>query len=101
MTHLLFVLIVPLVAVQNQSNTQRMDDQKAAAAAKAFYNYLLQRWRTGYTGPIPSRVSEESLNDAVRAFQKATQSPADWRNSCTTRKNRDSIAGTRGAITHE
>jgi len=101
MTHLLFILIVPLVAVQNQSNMQRTDNQKAATAAQAFYNYVRQRWGMGYTGPIPSRLSEESLNSAVQAAQKAMQSPADWRNCCANRKNWDSITSTREAITRK
>ena len=91
MTLRLLILIAPLVVaaalapasvaaqdsnqmVQAQSNIQPVDNQKAAAAAQAFYKYALQLRRMGYTGPIPLGLSAESLKDVP------------WRQCCSVSK---------------
>jgi hypothetical protein len=75
--------------VQNQSDIQRTDDTKAAAAAQAYYNYALQLRRMGYTGPLPAGVTPEFLNDVIK------HEPC---NCCCRYKNRDSIQSIYDAI---
>lgn len=87
MKHRLLILIAPLIAaaalapapvaaqnlnqmIQNQINMQRMGDQTAMAGARTYYNYALQLRRMGYTGPIPTGVTAESLNATNQQLQQ-------------------------------
>ena len=61
---------------QNQTNIQPMDDQEAAAAARAFYKYALQLRRMGYTGPLPLGLTPESLKDVP--WRQCCSISRDW-----------------------
>lgn len=75
--------------VQAQSNIQPVDNQKAAAAAQAFYKYALQLRRMGYTGPIPLGLSAESLKDVP------------WRQCCSVSKEWGALPSTWDIITRD
>lgn len=91
MKHRLLILIAPLIAaaalapapvaaqslnqmVQNQINMQQWSVQNSMAAARTYYNYALQLRRMGYTGPIPTGVTADTLNATNQQLQRQMQS---------------------------
>ncbi|MGA2596780.1 MAG: hypothetical protein ABSH09_07265 [Bryobacteraceae bacterium] len=115
MKHRLLILIAPLIAaaalapapvaaqnlnqmIQNQINMQRMGDQTAMAGARTYYNYALQLRRMGYTGPIPTGVTAESLNATNQQLQQQMQSNFQ-RTQQNMRATWDATTSTSNAIT--
>src|ERR1017187_6911112 len=57
--------------IQNQVRMQQTGDRMAMNAARAYYQYALRLRRSGYTGPIPTGVTTNSLNAANQALEQA------------------------------
>ena len=60
--------------IQNQMRYQYLGDQRARAAALAYYNYMRALRARGYRGPsLPTGVTPRSLQNSVNAANRATQ----------------------------
>jgi len=57
--------------IQNQMRMQQIGDQMARAAAMNYYNYARALRQQGYTGPIPTGVTTQSLADSNSRLQSA------------------------------
>lgn len=58
--------------VQSQMQLQARNDYVARMTAMAYYNYMLQLRRMGYTGPsLPTGVTPESLQASIQRAQQA------------------------------
>jgi len=60
--------------IQNQMQYQYMGDQRARAAALAYYNYMRALRARGYRGPsLPTGVTGRSLQNSINGANRATQ----------------------------
>lgn len=84
--------------IQNQVRMQQIGDQMAMSAARAYYNYALQLRKQGYTGPIPTGVTTQSLNAANQALMQAGTNYVQNGQKNMIRSS-DAITSTNNAIT--
>jgi hypothetical protein len=85
--------------IQNQVRMQQWGNQQAMAAANAYYQYALRLRRMGYTGPIPTGVTSQSLQAANQALMQAgTNYVQSTQNSFN--RMHDQVTSTSNAITH-
>src|SRR5216684_8899795 len=84
--------------IQNQMRMQRIGDQMARAAAMNYYNYARALRQQGYTGPIPTGVTTQSLADSNSRLQSAYDR-YNAGSAINSRITHDAITSTSNAIT--
>ena len=59
-------------AIRSQMQLQQQGDAMAHATAMAYYNYMLQLRRQGYTGPsLPTGVTPDTLRASMQRLQQS------------------------------
>ena len=84
--------------IQNQMRMQQIGDQMARAAAMNYYNYARALRQQGYTGPIPTGVTTQSLADSNSRLQSAYDRYHAG-SAINSRITHDAITSTSNAIT--
>ena len=58
--------------IRSQMQAQQQGDAMARATAMAYYRYMLQLRRMGYTGPsLPTGVTPETLRNSMQRLQQS------------------------------